>query len=70
MPAKLSITCPACDHPLNSDPNLEMGFSVWCGNGKCENQVAGNGEDGGAAEDAAQRLVERVERDLEANETY
>lgn len=71
MPIKLSITCPACNRPLNAEiASADLDWSVWCGNGKCSNKIAEDGEDAETAEIAANILVKRVEDWLEANETY
>lgn len=71
MPTKLQITCPACSHALNAEiADADLNVSVWCGNGKCSNKIAEDGEVAETAEIAANRLVKRVEEWLEANETY
>lgn len=49
--------CPACGEPLcMSEDKDNAVVAVWCGVGKCQSKVLGDGAEGGSIEEAVEAL--------------
>jgi len=57
-----SLKCPACDAFLITDTDLDGRHVIWCGHGRCPNQVMNDGEVGKTVDEAYERLKQAFDK--------